>query len=79
MPPDQRPLRRDAAILSRVRSEISSRSNCAKLNRIFSMRRPALVAVLIACVTAMKATWCFSNTSKTRVKSISDRLKRSIL
>src|SRR5262245_46451341 len=51
MPPQRLPLRRAAAILSRVRSPMISLSNWAKDNNTFSISRPMLVAVLNNCVT----------------------------
>jgi formylglycine-generating enzyme required for sulfatase activity len=45
-PPTQIPLCFDAAILSRTRSPITSRSNWAKDNRVLSVSRPMLVVVL---------------------------------
>jgi hypothetical protein len=41
----------EAAILSRIRSAVTSRSNCAKLSSTFSVSRPMLVAVLKDWVT----------------------------
>ena len=49
MPPDHLPLRRAAAILSRVRSEMISRSNWAKLSKTLSIKRPIDVDVLMSC------------------------------
>src|SRR6266446_6352625 len=40
MPPTQRPLRLEAAILSRMRSEVTSRSNWANDSSTFSVSRP---------------------------------------
>ena len=40
MPPDHLPLRRAAAILSRVRSAMISRSNWAKDSSMFRISRP---------------------------------------
>jgi hypothetical protein len=40
------PLRFEAAILSRTRSPITSRSNCAKESSTFSVSRPMLEVVL---------------------------------
>src|ERR671936_188921 len=48
-PPAHLPLRRAAAILSRVRSAISSRSNWAKDNSTFKTSRPIDVAELKCC------------------------------
>ena len=62
-PPNHFPLRRAAAILSRVRSEISSRSNWAKESRIFSVSLPMEWAVLNCWVgfpvTGWLARTCF--------------------
>ncbi len=79
MPPDHLPLRRVAAILSRVRSEIISRSNWANESRTFSISRPIDVLVLNCCVTETNDTLCRSSTSMIFAKSISDRLSRSTL
>src|SRR6478736_8299984 len=46
MPPTHRPLRLEAAILSRIRSEVTSRSNWANDNNTLSVRRPIDVVVL---------------------------------
>src|ERR1017187_311188 len=73
------PFRRAADILSRVRSPISSRSNCANESRMFSVSRPSDVLVLNCWVTATKLTLCFSNTLSILVKSSNDRLRRSTL
>ena len=51
MPPDHLPLRRVAAILSRVRSEIISRSNWANDRSTLSISLPIEVLVLNCCVT----------------------------
>ena len=58
---------------------MTSRSNCAKLSRMFSVSRPMLVVVLKDCVTETKVTLFASNTSTSLVKSTSERLRRSIL
>ena len=42
----------DAAILSRMRSPVTSRSNCAKLSSALSVSRPRLVVILNDCVKA---------------------------
>src|SRR5208283_924209 len=44
-PPIHMPLRLEAAILSRMRSPVTSRSNCANESRTFSVRRPIEVVV----------------------------------
>src|SRR5215204_196474 len=51
MPPTQSPLRFDAAILSRMRSEVTSRSNWANDSRTFNVSRPIEVVVLNCWVT----------------------------
>jgi hypothetical protein len=48
VPPIQIPFFFDAAILSRISSPVTSRSNWAKDNRTFSVSRPMLVVVLNA-------------------------------
>ena len=57
-PPTQIPLRLDAAILSRTRSPITSRSNWAKDNNTFKVRRPMLEVVLNDWVTETNETSC---------------------
>ena len=79
MPPIHIPLRRDAANLSRIRSPITSRSNWAKLSRMFSVSRPMDVVVLNACVTETNETLCRSKISTMRAKSVSERESRSTL
>src|SRR5829696_6641495 len=51
MPPTHSPRRFEAAILSRMRSEVTSRSNWAKDRSTFRVSRPMLEVVLNACVT----------------------------
>ena len=46
---------------------------------MFSVSRPMLVVVLNDCVMLQNVTPCRSNTSTSREKSISERLRRSIL
>jgi hypothetical protein len=46
MPPTQSPLRLEAAILCRMRSEVTSRSNWANDNKTFSVSLPMEVVVL---------------------------------
>ena len=70
---------RAAAILSRVRSLMISRSNWANESRIFSISRPMEVAVLNCWVTLTNDTLCCSNVSRIRAKSSSERLSRSSL
>lgn len=79
LPPIQSPLRLDAAILSRMRSAVTSRSNCAKDRSMLSVRRPMLVAVLNDCVTETNDAPAASSTSTILAKSASDRVSRSIL
>src|SRR5271169_6177444 len=50
-PPIHIPFFFEAAILSRMRSPMTSRSNCAKDNRTLRVRRPIEVVVLNCCVT----------------------------
>ena len=47
---------REAAILSRMRSPVTSRSNCAKESSMFSVRRPIEVVVLNCWVTDTNET-----------------------
>src|SRR5215471_8208169 len=63
MPPTQRPLRLEAAILSRMRSEVTSRSNWANDSRMFNVNLPMEVVVLNCWVTETKDTPCWSNSS----------------
>src|SRR4030088_1681899 len=76
MPPTQRPLRLVAAILSRIRSEVTSRSNWANDSSTFSVSRPIEVVVLNCWVTETKDTSCLSNSSTSLAKSASDRVRR---
>ncbi len=50
MPPTHRPLRLEAAILSRIRSEVTSRSNCAKDNRTLSVILPKEFRAALAAI-----------------------------
>ena len=79
MPPIHMPLALLAAILSRMRSPVTSRSNCAKDSRMFKVRRPIDVVVLNCCVTDTKLTPLRSNTSTSLAKSGRLRVRRSIL
>ena len=72
-------MRLEAAILSRTRSPISSRSNWAKDSNTFSVSRPMLELVLKDCVTDTNDTACASNRSISLAKSASDRVSRSTL
>ena len=73
------PLRLEAAILSRTRSPITSRSNWAKDSSTLSVSRPMLEVVLNDWVTDTKETACWSNSSTSLAKSASDRVSRSTL
>ena len=73
------PFWRDALILSRMRSAVTSRSNWAKESRMLSVSRPIEVVVLNDWVTETKVTPARSNTSTSFEKSISERDSRSIL
>src|SRR5260221_198462 len=79
MAPTHKPLRLEAAILSRMRSEVTSRSNWANDSSTFSVSRPIEVVVLNCWVTDTKDTWCRSNSSTSFAKSASDRVRRSTL
>src|SRR5215467_9751878 len=76
-PPTQRPLRLEAAILSRTRSPISSRSNWANDSRTLSVSRPMLELVLKDWVTDTNETPWASNSSMSLAKSASERVSRS--
>ena len=69
----------EAAILSRIRSAVTSRSNLAKESRTFSVSRPMLEAVLNCWVTETKDAPVASNRSTSRATSASERVRRSIL
>src|SRR5271155_3680021 len=73
------PLFFEAAILSRIRSPVTSRSNWAKDNRTLRVRRPIELVVLNCCVTETNDTCCVSKSSTSRAKSASDRVSRSTL
>src|SRR2546430_14288638 len=53
-PPIHIPFFFEAAILSRMRSPMTSRSNCAKDNKTLRVKRPIEVVVLNCCVTETK-------------------------
>src|SRR6202049_4415228 len=53
-PPIHIPFFFEAAILSRMRSPMTSRSNCAKDNSTLRVKRPIEVVVLNCCVTETK-------------------------
>src|SRR5258708_513023 len=69
MPPTHRPLRLEAAILSRMRSEVTSRSNWANESSTFRVSRPIEVVVLNCCVTDTNDTLYWSNSSTSFAKS----------
>jgi hypothetical protein len=69
----------EAAILSRMRSPVTSRSNWANDRRTFKVSRPILVVVLNAWVTATNDTRCSLNSSTVLAKSASERVSRSTL
>ena len=79
MPPTQSPLRLEAAILSRMRSEVTSRSNWANDSSTFRVNRPMDVVVLNCWVTDTKDTLCWSKSSTSLAKSANDRVSRSTL
>ena len=68
-----------AAILSRMRSDVTSRSNWAKDRSTLSVNRPIEVVVLNCWVTETNDTPCASNSSTNFAKSASDLVKRSTL
>src|SRR5260221_3003034 len=72
-------VRLEAAILSRMRSEVTSRSNWANDNRTLSVSRPMEVVVLNCWVTETKDTPWPSNSSTSLAKSASERVRRSTL
>src|SRR6516225_7672596 len=72
-PPIHIPFFFDAAILSRMRSPMTSRSNWAKDNRTLRVRRPIEVVVLNCCVTETKEAPLASRISTILAKSASER------
>src|SRR6516164_9968684 len=72
-PPIHIPFCFDAAILSRMRSPMTSRSNCAKDNSTFSVKRPIDVVVLNCCVTETKEASLASRISTILAKSASEQ------
>ena len=76
---DPEALRLEAAILSRMRSEVTSRSNWANDNSTFSVSLPIEVVVLNCWVTETKDTPWPSNSSTSLAKSASERVSRSTL
>ncbi len=79
MPPIHMPLALEAAILSRMRSPVTSRSNWANDSSTFSVSRPMLVVVLKAWVTETNETPLASKASTILAKSDSARVRRSTL
>ena len=69
----------EAAILSRMRSPVTSRSNWAKDSSTLSVSRPMEVVVLNCWVTETKETSRLSKISTILAKSVSERVSRSIL
>src|SRR5271163_84756 len=63
----------EAAILSRIRSPVTSRSNWAKDRRTFRVNRPMLVVVLNDWVTETNDTRCASKSSTSLAKSARER------
>src|SRR6266481_130019 len=76
---DRGPFRFEAAILSRIRSEVTSRSNWAKDRSTLRVSRPMEVVVLNCWVTETKDTPWASNSSTSLAKSASDLVRRSTL
>src|SRR5277367_4683621 len=70
MPPTHRPFRLEAAILSRMRSEVTSLSNWANDRSTLSVSRPIEVVVLNCWVTETNDTPCASNSSTSLAKSV---------
>ncbi len=79
LPPIHMPFFFDAAILSRMRSPVTSRSNWANDSNMLSVKRPIDVVVLNCCVIETKETPWASKTSTILAKSLSDRVNRSTL
>ncbi len=79
MPPIHMPFFLEAAILSRTRSPMTSRSNWAKDSSTFSVSRPMLVVVLNCWVIDTNETPRRSKTSTSLAKSESARVNRSTL
>src|SRR5262249_28432445 len=79
MPPIHMPFFLEAAILSRTRSPMTSRSNWAKDSNTLSVSRPMLVVVLNCWVIDTNDTPQRSKTSTSLAKSDSARVNRSTL
>ena len=69
----------EAAILSRIRSPVTSRSNWAKDSRTLRVRRPMDVVVLNCWVTETNETPAASKISTILAKSANERVRRSTL
>ncbi len=69
----------EAATLSRIRSAVTSRSNCAKERSTLSVSLPIDEVVLNAWVTETKEQPAASKRSTSLAKSASDRVSLSIL
>ena len=65
--------------MSRMRSEVTSRSNWANDKSTFRVSRPIEVVVLNCWVTETNDTACWSNGSTSLAKSANDRVRRSTL
>ena len=65
--------------MSRMRSEVTSRSNWAKDSRTLSVSRPIEVVVLNCWVTETNDTRWASNSSTSLAKSARERVSRSTL
>jgi hypothetical protein len=78
-PPIHMPFCLEAAILSRTRSAITSRSNWANESSTLSVSLPMLVVVLNAWVTLTKLAPAPSRTSTILAKSVRLRVSRSTL
>lgn len=79
VPPVRRPRRRAARILSRVRSAVICRSNCANVSRMLSVTSPIGVKVSNRWLTEPKLTPRFLKKSSIWRKSSIDRDRRSNL
>src|SRR5437762_11634871 len=66
----------EAAILSRIRSPVTSRSNWANDNSTLSVNRPIELVVLNCWVTETNDTPWVSKISTSRAKSASERVSR---
>src|SRR5229473_986476 len=73
------PLRLEAAILSRMRSPVTSRSNWANDSSTFRVSRPIELVVLNCWVTETNDTAWASNSSTSLAKSARERVSRSDL